>query len=92
MPQRAAPANAAPDATASPPQVASASSVKAAGPSAEQRQRMLEQVKDNPEALERRKKFLEKLDSGDAEALERWQGMQQRMQQGGGQGRERPPQ
>jgi multidrug efflux system membrane fusion protein len=53
---------------------------------------MLEQVKDNPEALERRKKFLEKLDSGDAEALERWQGMQQRMQQGGGQGRERPPQ
>ena len=53
---------------------------------------MLDQVKDNPEALERRKKFLEKLDSGDAEALERWQGMQQRMQQGGGQGRERPPQ
>ena len=61
---------------------------------------MLEQVKDNPEALERRKKFFEKLDSGDAEALERWQGMQQRMQQGGGQGfgpgggqgRERPPQ
>lgn len=62
---------------------------------------MLEQVKDNPEALERRKKFLEKLDSGDLEALERWQGMQQRMQQGGGQGfgpggggqgRERPPQ
>jgi multidrug efflux system membrane fusion protein len=60
---------------------------------------MLEQVKDNPEALERRKKFFEKLDSGDPEALERWQNMQQRMQQGGGQGfggggpgRERPPQ
>jgi len=65
------------------------------GPTPEQRQRMLEQVKDNPEALERRKKFLEKLDSGDAEAIERWQTMQQRMQQGGGgggQGRERPPQ
>ena len=68
------------------------------GPTPEQRQRMLEQVKDNPEALERRKKFLEKLDSGDAEAIERWQSMQQRMQQGGGggngggPGRERPPQ
>ena len=69
------------------------------GPTPEQRQRMLEQVKDNPEALERRKKFFEKLDSGDAEAIERWQNMQQRMQQGGGgggggsgPGRERPPQ
>ena len=76
------------------------------GPTPEQRQRMLEQVKDNPEALERRKRFLERLDSGDAEAIERWQGMLQRMQQGGGPGggggpvgsggggpdRERPPQ
>ena len=101
MPQRAVPANAAPGAPPSPPSVAANPSVKTAGPSAEQRQRMLEQVKDNPEALERRKRFLEKLDSGDAEALERWQSMQQRMQQGGGQGfgaggggpgRERPPQ
>ncbi len=101
MPQRAASANAASGASPSTPSVAAAPSVKAAGPSAEQRQRMLEQVKDNPEALERRKKFLEKIDSGDAEALERWQSMQQRMQQGGGQGfgaggggpgRERPPQ
>ncbi len=101
MPQRAASANAASGASPSTPSVAAAQSVKAAGPSAEQRQRMLEQVKDNPEALERRKKFLEKIDSGDAEALERWQSMQQRMQQGGGQGfgaggggpgRERPPQ
>ncbi len=101
MPQRAAPANAAPGAPPSTPPVAATPGVKTAGPSAEQRQRMLEQVKDNPEALERRKRFLEKLDSGDAEALERWQSMQQRMQQGGGQGpggggggawRERPPQ
>ena len=45
---------------------------------------MLEQVKDNPEALERRKRFIEKLDSGDKEALERWQSMQQRTLQGGG--------
>ncbi len=86
QPSNAAPPAAAPVATAS------------KGPTPEQRQRMLEQVKDNPEALERRKKFLEKLDSGDAEAIERWQTMQQRMQQGGGpgggggQGRERPPQ
>ena len=92
MPQRAASANAASGASPSTPSVAAAPSVKAAGPSAEQRQRMLEQVKDNPEALERRKKFLKKIDSGDAEALERWQSMQQRMQQGGGPGRERPPQ
>jgi multidrug efflux system membrane fusion protein len=91
-PQRAAPANAAPSAAPGSSPVAVAPGIKAAGPSAEQRQRMLDQVKDNPEALERRKKFLEKLDSGDAEALERWQAMQQRMQQGGGQGRERPAQ
>ena len=45
---------------------------------------MLEQVKDDPVALERRKRFFEKLDSGDAEALERWRGMMQK--------RERPAQ
>ena len=61
-----------------------ASALSPPGPTAEQRQRMLEQVKDNPEALERRKRFIEKLDSGDKEALERWQSMQQRMLQGGG--------
>ena len=54
------------------------------GPSPEQRQRMLEQVKDDPVALERRKRFFDKLDSGDPEALERWRGMQQK--------RERPAQ
>ncbi|MBC7720319.1 MAG: hypothetical protein H7Z77_11100, partial [Chitinophagaceae bacterium] len=101
FPQRVLPAEnsaAASGALATPanlPPVSAASSTQAsARPTPEQRQRMLEQVKDNPEALERRKKFLEKLDTGDAQALERWQGMQQRMQQGGdevgGQGRERP--
>ena len=64
----------------------SAVSAALPGPTSEQRQRMLEQVKDNPEALERRKRFIEKLDSGDKEALERWQSMQQRMLQGGGAG------
>ena len=53
---------------------------------------MLEQVKDDPVALERRKKFIEKLDSGDPEAIERWQAMQQRRQSGGQGGGERPAQ
>jgi multidrug efflux system membrane fusion protein len=78
------------DPTAKATNAAPAAAVTAAatskGPTPEQRQRMLEQVKDNPEALERRKKFLEKLDSGDVEAIERWQRMQQRLQQGGGPG------
>ena len=70
-------ASAAPVSAASPPGASN-------GPSPEQRQRMLEQVKDDPVALERRKRFFEKLDSGDAEALERWRGMMQK--------RERPAQ
>ncbi len=95
--EKSALAPTAPAAAATTSQVAPASAPPAkflAGPTPEQRQRLLEQVKDNPEALERRKRFLEKLDSGDAEALERWQSMQQRMLQGGGAtgaGRERPP-
>jgi membrane fusion protein, multidrug efflux system len=60
-------------------------------PSPEQRQRMLEQVKDDPVAFERRKTFFEKLDSGDAEALQRWQAMAERRRQGGA-GGERPAQ
>ena len=62
------------------------------GPSSEQRQRMLEEVKDDPVALERRKKFIEKLDNGDPEALDRWQAMVQRMQGGRQSGGERPAQ
>ncbi len=53
-------------------------------PTPEQRQSMLGQVKDDPVAFERRKKFFEKLDSGDAEALQRWQAMAERRRQGGG--------
>lgn len=49
-----------------------------AGPTVEQRQRMLDQVKDDPESLARRKAFLEKIDKGDPEALARWQQMAQR--------------
>jgi multidrug efflux system membrane fusion protein len=46
---------------------------------------MLDAVKDDPEQLERRKRFLAAIDSGDPQAVERWQQMQQRRQQGGGQ-------
>jgi len=49
---------------------------------------MLDRVKDDPVALERRKRFFELLDKGDPEALERWKGMAQRSQSGG----ERPAQ
>jgi len=61
-------------------------------PTPEQRLRMLEQVKDDPVALERRKRFFEMLDKGDLEALERWKGMVQRRQGGGQGGGERPAQ
>ncbi len=52
-------------------------------PNAEQRLRMLEQVKDDPTALERRKRFFQMLDSGDPEALERWKSIVERRQAGG---------
>jgi len=47
-------------------------------PTPEQRQRMLDSVKDDPEQLERRKRFLEAIDKGDPQAIERWKSMQQR--------------
>lgn len=52
-------------------------------PTPEQRQRMLEQVKDEPEALARRKAFLEKIDQGDPAALARWRRMMERRQESG---------
>ncbi len=51
-------------------------------PTAEQRQRFLDQVKDNPEQLERRKSFLANIDAGDPQALERWQQMAERRRSG----------
>ncbi len=71
-PAASAPAALQPD--AAPPSIA--------GPTAEQRQRMLDQAKDDPAALERRKRFLEQIDKGDPEALARWQGMKDRRQGG----------
>ncbi|CAN5354132.1 hypothetical protein BH11PSE11_BH11PSE11_22350 [soil metagenome] len=69
-----------PDAAAGAPAPAASS----AGPTAEQRQRVLERVKDDPEKLAQRKAFLEKLDKGDPAALERWQKMLQRGREGNG--------
>jgi multidrug efflux system membrane fusion protein len=79
-----APASSAPAAAALQPNAAPPSM---AGPTAEQRQRMLDQVKDDPAALERRKRFLEQIDKGDPAALARWQGMKDNRRQG-----ERPAQ
>lgn len=79
-----APASSAPAAAALQPNAAPPS---IAGPTAEQRQRMLDQVKDDPAALERRKRFLEQIDKGDPAALARWQGMRDNRRQG-----ERPAQ
>jgi multidrug efflux system membrane fusion protein len=50
----------------------------AVGPTPEQRQRMLDAAQGNPEQLARRKQFLEAIDKGDPQALQRWQQMQQR--------------
>jgi multidrug efflux system membrane fusion protein len=70
---------AAPQATAATPAAAAAPL-----PTAEQRQRMLDAVKDDPEQLARRKQFLEALDRGDPAAVERWQQMAARRREGGG--------
>jgi membrane fusion protein, multidrug efflux system len=57
---------------------------RSALPTPEQRQRLLDGAKDDPEQLARRKAFLDKIDKGDPDALARWQQMQQRRAQGGG--------
>jgi multidrug efflux system membrane fusion protein len=59
---------------------AAATQALATGPSPEQRQRMLAQVKDDPVALERRQRFLAQLDKGDPEAIARWRTMENRRQ------------
>ena len=81
-----------PQSAANPAAAAPATAPTAAGPApgatiplptAEQRQRMLDAAKDDPEQLERRKRFLEALDRGDPAALQRWQQMAARRQGGG---------
>ena len=60
---------------------AAASTASSTGPTASQRLRMLEQLKDDPVALERRQRFFEKLDRGDPAALARWRDMAEKRQQ-----------
>ena len=55
-------------------------------PTPQQRQRMLDAVKDDPEQLARRQQFLEALDRGDPAALQRWQQMANRRREGGASG------
>ncbi|MDP2818968.1 MAG: efflux RND transporter periplasmic adaptor subunit [Polaromonas sp.] len=69
-------------APASPSNTATASA-NAAGPTPEERQRFLNQVKDDPVDLARRKSLLAKIDQGDAAALERWQKIVERRRAGG---------
>jgi multidrug efflux system membrane fusion protein len=77
-PRAAPPAAAAPVAPAAAPPAAPGT-----GPSPEQRKRFLDQVKDDPEQLARRKGLLEKIDQKDPAALERWQRIMERRQGGG---------
>ncbi len=49
-----------------------------AAPSADQRQRFLDQVKDDPEALTRRQSLVAKIKQGDPAALTRWQQIMER--------------
>jgi multidrug efflux system membrane fusion protein len=84
---RAAPEAPAPRAAApAAPAVAATPAAAGTGPSPEQRKRFLDQVKDDPEQLARRKGLLEKIDQKDPAALERWQRIMERRQGGGGQG------
>ncbi|CAN5701846.1 hypothetical protein BH11PSE7_BH11PSE7_19260 [soil metagenome] len=71
------------EAAPSAPAAPAAPTAAAPKPTAEQRQRMLDQVKDDPEQLARRKKFLAALDANDPEALDRWQRMVERRRAGG---------
>ncbi|RZJ20734.1 MAG: efflux RND transporter periplasmic adaptor subunit, partial [Haliea sp.] len=65
-----------------PPAAASTTSA-ATPPTAEQLQRFLDQVKDDPEALARRQSMVDKIRQGDPAALERWQKMRERRREGG---------
>ena len=92
--QNRKPADAAPKVGAAPGPAATGTPAPQAAndlPTPEQRQRMLDRAKDDPEQLAQRKRFLEQLDKRDPEALERWRAIQARRQSGGG-GGERPAQ
>ncbi|MDO9116153.1 MAG: efflux RND transporter periplasmic adaptor subunit [Polaromonas sp.] len=75
-PQALASAGGAPAAAAQAPAIAGTA------PSAQQLQRFLDQVKDDPEALARRQALLAQIDRGDPAALARWQQIMERRRQG----------
>lgn len=80
-PSSAAPSPTTPVATATPapvPGATPAAPASAAAPTPEQLQRFLDQVKDDPEALARRKTLVDKIKQGDAAALERWKQIRER--------------
>ena len=78
-PASAAPSPAAPVAVAAPaPGARSPAPDTAATPTPEQLQRFLDQVKDDAEAMARRKALVEKIKQGDPAALERWQKIRER--------------
>ncbi len=82
----AAPSAAPPAALAAPataPAPAATPTPAGATPTAEQLQRYLDQVKDDPEALARRQSLVDKIKQGDAAALERWQKIRERRREGG---------
>jgi multidrug efflux system membrane fusion protein len=54
-----------------------------AAPTPEQLKRFLDQVKDDPDALARRKSLVSKIQQGDPAALERWQQIRERRRQAG---------
>lgn len=64
------------------PAPAPAPASASAAPTPEQLKRFLDQVKDDPEALARRKSLVEKIQKGDPAALERWQQIRERRRQG----------
>lgn len=81
-----APAAASPTAAVAPPSPAPTSPAPAsasAAPTPEQLRRFLDQVKDDPDALARRKSLVEKIQKGDPAALERWQQIRERRRQAG---------
>ena len=82
----AAPLNRAPASTSAGAGGATVSAAAAAstsnGPTPEQRQRMLDRVKDDPAALAQRQEFLAQLDKGDPAAIARWRTMMENRRQG----------
>lgn len=72
----------APAASPATPPTATAGAGPSEKPTPEQRQRILDSAQGDPEQLERRKRFIEALDRGDPQAIERWRQMQQRRREG----------